>query len=86
MRHAYGDDAKNTDIASTLHNLGSLHKKLGDYNKAMAYYEESLAMMRHAYSDDAKNTDIAGTLRMAEQCRIGPVMAGLKYLWRLIKN
>ncbi len=43
-QHVYGPKAKNTNLATTLDNLGSLEKELGNYDKARSYYEQSLEM------------------------------------------
>jgi tetratricopeptide (TPR) repeat protein len=40
----YGPEAKNTNLASTLHNLGLLEKRIGNYDKAREKLEEALAM------------------------------------------
>jgi tetratricopeptide (TPR) repeat protein len=61
-RHVYGPEAKNTDLASTLGNLGNLEMELENYDKACSYYEQSLEMQQHVYGPEAKNTDLASTL------------------------
>jgi tetratricopeptide (TPR) repeat protein len=60
--HVYGPEAKNTDLAATLNNLGELEMKLGNYDEARLYYEQSLEMKRHVYRAESKNTDLASTL------------------------
>ena len=44
MRHVYGNDAKNLDIANSLNNLGNLYYSLGKYEEASSNYEEALAL------------------------------------------
>jgi tetratricopeptide (TPR) repeat protein len=60
QRHVYGENAKSTDLASTLSNLGLVDSALGDYNAARMNYEKALEMKRH-YGENAKNTNLAGT-------------------------
>ena len=60
-RHVYGENAKNTDLASTLSNLGLVDSALGDYNAARMNYKKALEMKRHIYGENAKNTDLTGT-------------------------
>jgi tetratricopeptide (TPR) repeat protein len=62
QRHVYGPGAKNTDLASTLDNLGILESDIGNYDEARLYYEQSLEMKRYVYGREAKNTDLASTL------------------------
>jgi tetratricopeptide (TPR) repeat protein len=61
-RHVYGPETKNTDLASTLGNLGILESDIGSYDKARVYYEQSLEMKQHVYGPEAKNTDLTTTL------------------------
>jgi hypothetical protein len=49
----YGKNAKNTDLAITINNLGNVYLDLGDYNAARKANE----MIRHVYGENAKNTD-----------------------------
>ena len=58
-RHVYGADAKNTDLAGTLQNLGDVYRQRGNLDGAETKYEEALEMKRHVYGADAKNTDLA---------------------------
>jgi hypothetical protein len=59
-RHVYGENAKNTDLASTLSNLGLVDSALGDYNAARMNYKIALEMKRHVTNgENAKNTDLA---------------------------
>jgi tetratricopeptide (TPR) repeat protein len=62
QRHVYGPGAKNTDLASTLDNLGILESDIGNYDEARLYYEQSLEMKQYVYGREAKNTDLASTL------------------------
>jgi tetratricopeptide (TPR) repeat protein len=62
QRHVYGPEAKNTDLASTLNNLGELEMELGNYDKARLHYDQSLEMTRHLYGPEAKNTNLASPL------------------------
>jgi tetratricopeptide (TPR) repeat protein len=70
QRHVYGPEYMNTDLASTLNNLGNLERKLGNYDEARLYYEQSLAMQRHVYGPDAKNTELATILRNLGELKI----------------
>jgi hypothetical protein len=62
QRHVYGPEAKNTDLASTLNNLGLLASHIGNYDKAQLYYEQSLETKQHVYGPEARNTALAKTL------------------------
>jgi tetratricopeptide (TPR) repeat protein len=61
-RHVYGENAKNTDLARTLKNLGNVDWRLGDYNAARMNFEKALEMYLHVYGENAKNNDLARTL------------------------
>ena len=42
----YGADAKNTDLARTLENLGNVYEQRGNLDGAETKYEEALEMKR----------------------------------------
>ncbi|CAH1241510.1 TTC28 [Branchiostoma lanceolatum] len=52
-----------TDIATSLHNLGLSWQVAGDQQKAISYYEQSLAMEKTIYGDNTAHPDIAGSLQ-----------------------
>jgi tetratricopeptide (TPR) repeat protein len=54
QRHDYCENAKNTNLAST---LGNVYHNLCDYNAACTNYEKALEMKRHVYGENAKNTN-----------------------------
>eukprot|EP00616_Rhizochromulina_sp_CCMP1243_P008944 CAMPEP_0118998640 /NCGR_PEP_ID=MMETSP1173-20130426/63176_1 /TAXON_ID=1034831 /ORGANISM="Rhizochromulina marina cf, Strain CCMP1243" /LENGTH=744 /DNA_ID=CAMNT_0006950139 /DNA_START=10 /DNA_END=2244 /DNA_ORIENTATION=- len=62
QREVYGADARNTDIAMTLNNLGNVLAAQQKLEEAEAHYREALEMQREVYGADARNTDIAMTL------------------------
>jgi tetratricopeptide (TPR) repeat protein len=65
---AYGDDAKNEDIAITLFSLGGLATDLhNDQEKACDYYRRALECYYLAYGDDAQNESIAQLLHALGQ-------------------
>jgi tetratricopeptide (TPR) repeat protein len=47
-----------TDIATSLHNIGIAYKALGDTNKGLDYYEQALRMRQAIYKDDS--SEVAG--------------------------
>ena len=51
----YGD-MPHPDIATSLNNLGSAYKDLGDITKAITYYEESYAMFHMIYGAEHPST------------------------------
>jgi uncharacterized protein HemY len=59
----YGEEAAHPDIAGSLHWLGNVCLRKGEYEKARGYYEESLAMKRKVYGEEAANPDIAASLQ-----------------------
>jgi tetratricopeptide (TPR) repeat protein len=46
-RHLYGENAKKTDLARTVNNLGLVDSALGNYNAARMNYEKALETQRH---------------------------------------
>jgi hypothetical protein len=52
-RHAYGNDAQNTDLADTLNSMGDLYLLIGDYPHALVKFEEALAMSSQTFAPDS---------------------------------
>jgi tetratricopeptide (TPR) repeat protein len=57
-RHIDCESAKNTDVASTLYNLGGLHYELGNVQKASDYCKEATDMLTACLGDDASTNEI----------------------------
>ena len=63
QKQIYGKDAAHPGIAKSLNNLGTAWCGKSDYDKAVEYFEESLAMKKQIYAQGAAHPHIANTYK-----------------------
>ncbi|KAI8519689.1 hypothetical protein Bbelb_029460 [Branchiostoma belcheri] len=61
-RSIYGEETTHIDIAKLFNNLGLAWSDLGDYRRAISYYEQSLQMSRSIYGKGTAHADITASL------------------------
>ncbi len=62
LRQVYGTNARNVDMASALHDLGSLYDSQGKYDAALEKFIQAHDMKWSVYGADASNADLASTI------------------------
>ena len=58
----------NSSIARSLHNIGIVYQKKGDYDEALVYYQKALTIFSRVFQNDLSHPYIRFTIENIDIC------------------